>query len=103
MHLLAEGVEAEAETLGDILLRAAIDENGAKGFVEALAIAWRLDEEEATRGVVHNGIPRCESFRESIAPGRIAEARRSNYHRMRGEASFAGKNRQKLRSRRAEE
>lgn len=91
MHLLTEGVEAEAEPLGRILLTAAIDENGAEGFVEELEIAWRLLEEEAARGVVHNGIPRCESFRWPIGSGRITESRPSNYNGMPGESATIGK------------
>src|SRR5947207_10588328 len=62
-HLLAEGVEAEAEALGGILLTAAIDEDGVQGFVEALGIAGGLEEEEATKCVVHNDLPGCEPFR----------------------------------------
>jgi uncharacterized protein YidB (DUF937 family) len=62
-HLLAEGVEAEPEALGGILLTAAIDEDGVQGFVEALRSAGGLDEEEATKCVVHNGLLRCEPFR----------------------------------------
>ena len=63
MDVLAEGVEAIAEALGSILLTGAIDEHRAQRFVEALASARGLEEEQLTRCVVHNGIPGCESFR----------------------------------------
>lgn len=62
-YLLAEGIEAEAEALGGILLTAAIDEDGVQRFVEALRGAGGLDEEEATKCVVHNDLPRCEPLR----------------------------------------
>jgi hypothetical protein len=42
MDLLAEGGEAEAEAVGDILLAAAIDEDGMQGLVEPLGIAGGL-------------------------------------------------------------
>ena len=79
MHLLTEGIEAEAETRGDILLTSTVDEHGAEGFVEALGIACRLPEEEAARCVVHNGIPRCESLWCSIGSQRIPEPRASSH------------------------
>lgn len=62
MDLLAEGVEGVTELLGDIFLATSLDEDGTKGFVEALRIARRLEKEKATRCVVHNSFPRCESF-----------------------------------------
>jgi hypothetical protein len=76
MHLLAEGIEGETETLGDILLTVPIDENGAKSFVEALRIAYRLAEEALATCVVHNGIPWCESLGCSIGSARIPEQRK---------------------------
>jgi hypothetical protein len=63
MHLLAEGVDAESEALGDVLLAAAVDEDGAQGLVEALGRVRGLEEEEAARCVVHNDVPGYESFR----------------------------------------
>src|SRR5262249_32017384 len=62
-HLLAEGVVAEAKALGGLLLAAAIDEDGVQGFVQALRIAGRLEEEAATTCVVHNDLLGCEPFR----------------------------------------
>jgi len=38
VDLLAEGVEAVAEAFGHVLLAAAIDEDGAEGFIEALGV-----------------------------------------------------------------
>jgi hypothetical protein len=72
VDLLAEGGEAEAEAVGDVLLAAAIDEDGVQGLVEALGLAGGLKEEEATRCVVHNGLPGCESFWWRIRNWRIA-------------------------------
>jgi hypothetical protein len=63
MHLLPEGVKAKAEAFSDLLLRTAFDEDAAQGLVEALGLARGLKEETATKGVVHNGFPGCESFR----------------------------------------
>ncbi len=63
MHLLSEGVKAKAEAFSDLLLRAAFDEDGTQGLVEALGLVRRFKEETATKGVVHNGFPGCESFR----------------------------------------
>jgi hypothetical protein len=63
MHLLAEGVEGVAETLGNLLLTAAIDEDGVQGFVQTLGLTGRLEEETASVCVVHNGLRECESFR----------------------------------------
>jgi hypothetical protein len=62
-HSLAEGIEAEAEAPGGILPTAAIDEDGVPCFVEALRVAGGLEEEEATKCVVHNDLPRCEPLR----------------------------------------
>jgi hypothetical protein len=62
VDLLAEGSEAEAEAVSDVLLAAAIDEDGVQGLVEALGLAGGLEEEKATSCVVHNGLPGCESF-----------------------------------------
>lgn len=62
MDLLAEGGEAEAEAVGNVLLAAAIDEDGVQGLVEPLGIAGGLKEEEATKCVVPSGLPGCESF-----------------------------------------
>ena len=62
MDLLAEGGEAEAEAIGHVHLAAAIDEDGVQGLVEPLGLAGGLEEEEATRCIVHNGLPGCESF-----------------------------------------
>jgi hypothetical protein len=76
MHLLAEGSERVAETLGDLLLTAAIHEDGVEGFVEALGSSGGLEKEEASGGVVHNGLQGCESFRQRIRSRRIAEWRR---------------------------
>jgi len=78
MDLLAEGIEAEAEALGDVLLAAVVEEDGAEGLVEALGVVGGLGEEEATRHVVHNGTPGCESFGGPIAAARIAEVRPPN-------------------------
>jgi hypothetical protein len=62
MHLLAEGVAGVACGLGDIFLTAAIDEDGAQRIVEALGSIRGLEEEQASRCVVHNGLRGCESF-----------------------------------------
>jgi hypothetical protein len=62
MHLLAEGSEGIAEALGDILLTAAIDEDGVQGLVEALGIIGGLEEEKASGCVVHNGLPGVSHF-----------------------------------------
>src|SRR5258708_37030882 len=73
MHLLAEGVEAEAEAFGHVLLAAAVDEDGAEGFVETLGVARGLKEEEATRGVVHAGLTGCEELLSGNSRGGIAK------------------------------
>src|SRR5262249_53274345 len=57
MDLLAEGVVAEAEAFGDVLLASAIDEDGAERLVETLRVVCGLEEEKATSGIVHGGIP----------------------------------------------
>ena len=75
-HVLAEGVEAQSEALGDILLATAVEEDGAQGLVEALRRVGGVEEERATRGVVHNQVPGCESFRRRNGTRRIAESRR---------------------------
>jgi hypothetical protein len=51
---LAEGVVVVAEALGDVLLAAVVDEDGAQGLVLALRGAGRLEEEAAAGCVVHN-------------------------------------------------
>lgn len=43
MHLLAEGVVGIAEALCDLLLRAAIDEDGVQGLVQTLGFSGRLE------------------------------------------------------------
>jgi hypothetical protein len=60
--VLAEGVEAEAEALGDILLATAVEEDGTQGLVEALGRVGGVEEERATRGVVHNRVPGVNHF-----------------------------------------
>lgn len=57
MDLLAKGSKAEAEAFGDVLLPAAVEENSTQGFVEALGIVGRVEEETATRGVIHGTVP----------------------------------------------
>jgi hypothetical protein len=91
MDLLAEGGEAEAEAVGDVLLAAAIDEDGMQGLVEPLGIAGGLEEEEATRCVVHNGLPGCESLVWRIRCWRIAGRRRGRHWAAPGVAAGAGK------------
>jgi hypothetical protein len=90
MDLLAEGGEAEAEAVGDVLLAAAIDEDGMQGLVEPLGIAGGLEEEAATRGVVHNGLPGCESFVWRIRSWRLAGRRRGRHWAAPGVAAGAG-------------
>jgi hypothetical protein len=95
MHLLAEGVEGVAEAFGNVLLTATIDEDGPQGFVEALTAAGGLEEETATRCVVHNGFPGCESFRPRIGSWRIAERWPVNYGEGPGGGLGSGKTRRK--------
>jgi hypothetical protein len=54
-YQLAEGGIIVAEAFGDVLEAAAINEDGAEGFVLALLGAGGLDEEAAAEGIVHNG------------------------------------------------
>jgi hypothetical protein len=79
MDLLAEGIKTEAEAFRDVLLATAIDEDSAEGFVEALRIASGLEEEKATRGVVHGIVPACEALLSRNSPGSIAEQRREGH------------------------
>jgi hypothetical protein len=62
LDLLAEGIEAQAERFGRVLLATAIDEDRAEGFVEALGVVGGLQEEKATRVVVHASVSGCEEF-----------------------------------------
>jgi hypothetical protein len=62
MDLLAEGVEVVAEAVGDVLLAAALDEDGAERLVEALGVVGGLLEEEATSGIVHGSIPGVRDY-----------------------------------------
>src|SRR5207249_2659046 len=59
--LLTEGGVVVAEAVGDVLLPAAVDEDGAESLVEALGVSVGLKEETAGRGVVHHGSPGCDS------------------------------------------
>src|SRR5262249_17426169 len=65
--LLAEGGVAEAEAVSDVLLAAALDDDGAEGLVEALGRCGRAQEEGAGRGVVHRGAPGCDRGRGGSA------------------------------------
>jgi hypothetical protein len=91
MDLLAEGGEAEAEAIRHVFLAAAIDEDGMQGLVQALGIAGGLKEEEATRCVVHNGLPGCESFLWRIRSWRIAGLPRGRHGAAPEMAAGAGK------------
>jgi hypothetical protein len=86
VNLLAEGGEAVAEALGDDLLATAIDEDSAEGLVEALGIVGGLEEEKATRGVVHTSVPGCEALLSRNSPGSIAEHRQGG-HAPRGQGT----------------
>jgi hypothetical protein len=55
--VLAKGGVAIAEAFGNVLLAAALDTDGAEGLVQALGVGSRLEEEAASRGVVHPGAP----------------------------------------------
>jgi hypothetical protein len=57
---LTEGSRGVTEALGDILLAAVIDEDGAQSLVLTLERAGGLEEEEATRSIVHGGGLQCE-------------------------------------------
>ena len=81
MDLLAEGVEAEAEALGRVFLAAAINEDGAEGLVQALGVAGGLEEEKATKGVVHAHIPACEALSSEGSSGSIWWRQRSSHAR----------------------
>jgi hypothetical protein len=59
-ELLAESGVVVAEAGSDILLAATIDDDGTEGFVEALRVGGRLEEEAAVRGVVHGGSSECD-------------------------------------------
>jgi hypothetical protein len=69
---LAEGGVVVAEAFGYVLLAAALDTDGAEGLVEALGVGAGLQEEEAARGVVHQGGPECDSG--AARPGRLGQA-----------------------------
>jgi hypothetical protein len=71
MDVLAKSSIAVTEAFGDILLPTAIDKNGAEGFVESLGITGGLEEEKATRMVVHSGAHACELFLSRNIPGSI--------------------------------
>jgi hypothetical protein len=59
---LAEGGVVVAKAVGDVLLAAALDDDGAEGLVEALGVGSRLKKEVAGSGVVHGGVPGCDSW-----------------------------------------
>src|SRR3954471_23046806 len=62
VYELSEGVGGVAEPLGGILLRQAVDEDGAEGFVLSLGGAGGMFEEELAEGVVHARGSECEVF-----------------------------------------
>jgi hypothetical protein len=62
---LAKGVVAVAELLGGVLLRKAVEKDGAQGLVLALGGAGGLLKEELAACVVHNRGSGCESI---VAP-----------------------------------
>ena len=55
VELLAESVVAVTEACGHFLLTAAVHDDGAESFVEAVGVSSGLEEEEAVKGVVHSG------------------------------------------------
>jgi hypothetical protein len=65
-HELAKSVIVVAKALGDVLLAAAVEEDGAQGLVLALRSASGLKEEAAARCVVHNRRSQCEVISEPI-------------------------------------
>jgi hypothetical protein len=81
MSVLAEGSETIAEAFGNVLLPTAIDEDGPESFVEALGIGRGLEEEKATRIVVHASVPECEAFLSRNSQGSIASARPGSHAR----------------------
>jgi hypothetical protein len=59
---LAEGVEAETETLDHIFPAIPLDEDSAKGLVETLGVVLGLEKEKATSVVVHVSVSGCEEL-----------------------------------------
>jgi hypothetical protein len=49
-----------AEAGSDVLLAAAVDDDSAEGFVEALGVGSGVEEEAAVRGVVHGRGSECD-------------------------------------------
>jgi hypothetical protein len=63
---LAESLVREVEPLGGLLLREAVDEDGAKGLVLALTRGSGVEEGVAQRGVVHGRSSRkCEEISQA--------------------------------------
>jgi len=55
IHQLPECAVPVAEVLGDLLLRAAVEEHGPQRLVAAVIRVRGVGEELPVRGVVHNG------------------------------------------------
>ena len=57
MDQLPEGVVGVSEVAGDLLLRPAIEEDGAEGLVAAVQCAGGMGEEVVAAGVIHHRAP----------------------------------------------